>query len=415
MKKEILLFLLFIFVSICTSLEAQPSETLKPYVKTLQEKGDDPVNFIIDKFDANNLILFDDALHTAVEPCEFYQRLIKNENFQKKVTFIFLEVVPVNQQPALDKYFKSKIDDITLLYPAFQNDFSGTGWPYKTYFDLLKTIWKVNSTRSADDQYKVIAVNAASYWKQIKKPKDLELFRLSLASNDYTMYKIILSYLDTFKSGKKGIFLTNTRHAYKGIKNRENNYYLNCGTFFHLYHPEDIYSVRFHNINLHFEKKKEIDPETPKTTEGLEDKIIKWVRMENGLWDNAFETFGNTPIAFDLQDTPFGRAEYIGNHMLNVQPGQTMYDAYDALIFLAPIEKLRKTAMVDFIYTKEYKQELKRRFKLLYTKKQIANILKNDKLKSVEEFIEAHFIYKPETLLPQAKTVDPIDAWKTGE
>ena len=44
--------------------------------------------------------------------------------------------------------------------------------------------------------------------------------------------------------------------------------------------------------------------------------------------------------------------------MLDAAPGQTMYDAYDALIFLAPVETCRQTAMVDFLYTEEFKHEL---------------------------------------------------------
>ena len=40
------------------------------------------------------------------------------------------------------------------------------------------------------------------------------------------------------------------------------------------------------------------------------------------------------PIAISLKDNVFGKTDYIGNHMLNVADGQTMYDAYDALIFL---------------------------------------------------------------------------------
>ena len=415
MEKKQLFFFLLLFIFSNSYAQTQLIDKLTPYLNALKEKGKEPNSFILEKLDMYNLIIFDDALHTAVEPFEFYQDLIKNEDFQKRIKYIFLEAVSVNQQPALDAYFDSETDDLKLLYPAFQNDFSGTGWPYKTYFDLLQTIWKINSTLSAPDRFKVVAVNAPTYWSEINTPKDLDLFRLSLTGNDYTMYKIILSYLDNFKSGKKGIFLTNTRHAYKGIKNSENKYYLNCGTFFYLRNPGMTYSVHFHNINLSFEGYKEVDSKTPKTTEGLEDVIVKWVRMENGLWDSAFREFGNIPIALDLKDTPFGKAKYIGNHMMNVAPNQTMYDAYDALIFLAPVEKLHQTAMVDYIYTSEYKRELERRSKILYTEEQLNNILNNHGLKSIRDYIDNYFIYKPEILNPLSKEIGPIDAWMLKE
>jgi hypothetical protein len=412
LKKEILSLILLFILLVYSYSQAQHSNKLEPYVKTLKEKGNKPVHFVLDKLENYNLILFDDALHTAVEPFEFYQELIKNIDFQKKVRFIFLEAVPVNQQPAIDAYFESEKDDISLLYPAFQNDFSGMGWRYKTYFDLLQTIWKTNKELSDKNKYEVIAVNAPTYWSEVNTQKDVELFRLSLAGNDYTMYKIILSHLDNFESGEKGIFLTNTRHAYKQIKNRNDKYYWNCGTFFRMHNPDETYSIHFHNINLFFKAVKKVDPNIPKTTEGLENVKVEWVRMEKGLWDSAFEEYGNKPVAFDLKDTPYGEAEYIGNHMLNVASDQTMYDAYDALIFLAPVNELRQTAMVDFIYTTEFKKELERRIYFLYTEEQINNILNSYDLKSVKEFIFAYFQSESEKSQPLFNKVGPIDEWK---
>ena len=408
--KQFFFFTILLLSFVCA--QAQQDEKLNPYIKVLNEKGEEPIQFVINKLEQYDLLIFDDALHTAVEPFEFYQNLVKNKDFQKKAKYIFLEVVSVNQQPALDAYFESEKGDVSLLYPAFQNDFSGTGWCYKTYFDLLQTIWETNKVLPVKDRFKVIAVNAPTYWSEINTAEDVELFRLSLAGNDYTMYKIILSYLDNFKSNEKGIFLTNTRHAYKCIKNSVGESYWNCGTFFYLYNPGKTYSIHFHNINLFFEGTKEVNPNAPKTTEGLEDVVVKWVRMEKGLWDSAFEEFGNKPVALDIKDTPFGKAKYIGNHMLNVAPGQTIYDAYDALIFLAPVDILRQTAMVDNIYTKEFKKELERRVQFLYTEEQVNNILNNHGFKSIMDFIKAYFQPEQEKLQPLVDKVGTIDEWR---
>ena len=69
--------------------------------------------------------------------------------------------------------------------------------------------------------------------------------------------------------------------------------------------------------------------------------------------------------------------------------------------------------MVDFIYTDAYKQELERRAKFLYTKEQIKEILDAYGFKSLREFLDSYFIYKPEILQPLAKDIGPVDAWKT--
>lgn len=410
--KERSFFLLLLVLFIYGYSPAQTSKELIPYNNTIKEKGQEPVQFILNKLDHYDLILFDDGLHSAVEPFQFYGELIKNKKFNEKVKYIFLEAISVSEQPYLDNYFNSKDGDLTLLYPAFQNDFSGTGWPYETYFKLLRVIWQINSKLPEEGRYKVKAVNSPVYWKEITTPNDLYLFRFALAGNDYTMYKIISSYLDNFNFDKKGIFLTNTRHAYKKIKNKDNEYYWNCGTFFYKLKPGKTYSVRIHNINLYFEKRKAVDKSIVKTTEGLENVDVKWVRMENGLWDSAFKETGNNPVAFDMKDTPFGNTAYIGNHMLNAAPGQTIYDAYDALIFLAPLEQLHQTPIVDYIYTNKFKTELARRIRILYTKDQLAAKLKYENVKTIAEMIDKDFVAVPGMIQPLTKNIGKITAWQ---
>lgn len=211
-----------------------------------------------------------------------------------------------------------------------------------------------------------------------------------------------------FKSGEKGIFLTNTRHAYKGIKDSRGSYYLNCGTFFHLRHPGRTFSIRFHNITLNLKKRTETGPGTVRSAEGLESLVIEWVRMENGLWDRAFRELGNRPVALDLKGTPFGMAPYAGNHMLNVEEGQTMYDAYDGLIFLVPLEETRRTAMVDFIYTGSFKLELQRRMRILYTGARMNSILENNGYQSLEEYVNKEFVHEPEIPEPLINSIEPL-------
>ena len=102
--------LIFILLSPHIYTQSQHSKTLSPYVKTLKEKGQKPIQFSLDKLDKYDLLVFDDALHTAVEPFEFYQKLVKNKEFQKKVKYIFLFVISlVTTLPAATKESSSII------------------------------------------------------------------------------------------------------------------------------------------------------------------------------------------------------------------------------------------------------------------------------------------------------------------
>ena len=82
------------------------------------------------------------------------------------------------------------------------------------------------------------------------------------------------------------------------------------------------------------------------------------------MWDSAFRAAGDKRVAFPLQSNVFGAAPYVGAERLDALPGQKMQDVFDAVVFLVPLEKLRRCADVD-IFTPAYKQELKRRLPLL--------------------------------------------------
>lgn len=397
MKKILLTF--FIFVSL--NSYAQENKLISDYLEVLDKTGQEPVKFVNDLLDDHDLLVFDDALHSAKEPFDFYQKLIRDDQFRSKVKYIFIEVFSITSQPYIDKYYNSAVKDSTILLPVFQNDFSGYGWRYKTYLDLLSTIWDVNSQLSESEKIQVICVDQPIYWNGIQTREDYHLFQRSLIGRDYFMYKIITQTLDDFKSGEKGVFLTNTRHAYKGIKKSNGEFYWNTGTFLNQWHPKKSYSIRLHNVNLSIQSKLDSIPRS--STEGLDRFSYSWIRMDNGMWDKAFKENGNVPIAISLEKNIFGKSSYVGNHMLNVADNQTMYDAYDGLIFLAPLEELHFSAEVDFIYTDSFIQELKRRI-LLLQEDRLPSFLIENGVDSIDDFIVELVKYqepKKNTLVPK--------------
>jgi hypothetical protein len=393
-------------------VRGQVDPRLQPYVDVLQRQGHPPLQFVLERLDEYDLILFDDAWHPAAEPFEFYTELVRSPEFRQRARTVFFEVFSINKQGCLDAYLESRPEDRTLLYPAFQDDFSGTGWPLESYFSLLHTIYEVNQALEKEQRIRVVAVNAPTYWSEIRTPEDVALFRKTLIGNDYTMYRTILDGLDGFSGTEKGIFLTNTRHAYKGIRKREGSFFWNAGTFLHQWHPGKTYSIRFHNMTLSIEAEMAPDPSRPQTTAGMEKYRYSWIRMAGGLWDSAFAANGNRPIALPLQGNVFGEEAYVGNHMHSAAPGQTMVDAYDALLFLAPLERLHNTARVDFIYTPEFKRELARRYRILYTPEQLEARLEQGGVDQVEALIDEECAARPEELIPQAKGLGPMDAWE---
>ncbi len=215
-----------------------------------------------------------------------------------------------------------------------------------------------------------------------------------------------------FRAGKKGILLTNTRHAYKGIRRKDGRYFWNTATFFAQWHPGKMHSIRLHNLALSVRALKAPPSGTARTLEGMERLEFKFVRMAHGLWDSAFRAAGDRPVAIPIVGNVFGQELYIGNHQPDALPNQTIQDAYDAVIFLAPLEKLRQTALVDSIYTPDFMPELKRRYRILHTEAQLAQQFKENHVANLDELLARTLAAQPEQPLSQVQGAGPIDAWK---
>lgn len=394
-----LILIILAGAGLCIASEAE----LDPYVSVIRTQGQNPVAAVRDALAKRDLIIFDDAIHSAKEPFDFYTQLLRDPEIQKTVKYVFVEVFSMAAQPQLDAYFSAAQKNPQLLLKVFQDDYSGFGWRYQTYLDLLSAVWDINSKLPEDRRIKVIGVDEPIYWEALHTRQDYDLFQDSLLGRDYFLYKTILEKLDRFSSGKKAFFLTNTRHGYKHLRGKDGQLFWNCATFFDQFNPGKTWSVRIHNVTLIVEAA--VDHEGKKSTEGLEDVQYRWDRVENGNWDKAFAAAGNAPVAIPLIGNAFGNARYEGNLMLYARADQVMSDAYDAVIFLAPLEKLHLSAEFGFIFTESFRTEVKRRIQLMQ-EGQMDSFLKENGAGSVDAFIESLAAGEPEKPNPFVKPLN---------
>jgi len=386
MNPSSVIFFCIINLLITANLQAQSFD----YSKAIKEDGQDPLTFVNEKLDSHGLIIFDDGLHSAAEPFDFYRELVKSEKFQEHQPFIFLELIHTHLQPILDAYFSSPEKDSTLLIPVFQTDYSGYGLRYQTYLDLLSTVWDVNKELPDGDKIKVIGVNQPIYWEAIHSRKEYDLFLESLIARDYYMFAIMEKFMAKFREGRKGIFITNTRHAYKKIRNRSGNLHHNTATFFYQHYPGKSYTIRIDNVFLHISEK--LNSVDKRTAEGLDQYSYNWKLINNGAWNEAVQQTGGYPVAVPVEGNAFGNTLYVGN----LQKGQTISDAYDALIFLKPPPDFEFSGAFSYIYSPDFIKELRRRISVLYEGR-IKEFLNENAVSSIDEYIEKMAISSPRT------------------
>ncbi len=373
----------------------------------LKEEGRDPVGFVIAALEDRDLIVFDEGLHSAVEPWEFYARLVSDPRFSSRARFVFLEAVPFNQQKHIDAYLAAPANDQSLLWPAFQNALA-TGWNYQIYYDFLSAVRTANRALPAEKRIRVIGVSPPSYWSEITSPEDYVRYRRDgYAGFDHDMYARALMHLGGFDGSAKGIFLTNTRHAYTGLKNAEDGYFWNAATYFSQWHPGRAYSIRFNAPFL--EVKKAGEEKGPTVGSMAAGVVYGWTRADGGAWDAAFAANGGGEVAVAFEKTSFGAAPYVGNTMLSAAPGQTMADVNDAVIHLKPLESWRQTATNGAMYTPAFREELKRRLPFAYPGDELAKAMAREGAKTVDDFIDKIAAAEPEAPLAQAQALPPLD------
>ncbi|MEX0986116.1 MAG: hypothetical protein WD052_01475 [Bacteroidales bacterium] len=109
--------------------------------------------------------------------------------------------------------------------------------------------------------------------------------------------------------------------------------------------------------------------------------------VDEGESPEVFIKNENKPVAIPFRNNLFGQHPYMGNHMSNVLPGQTMYDANDALIFLKPLEETKFSAQTDFFYTDDFKKEVERRIRIIQGP-QLDSFLEQNGFETIGDYVE---------------------------
>jgi hypothetical protein len=86
-----------------------------------------------------------------------------------------------------------------------------------------------------------------------------------------------------------------------------------------------------------------------------------------------------------------------------------MADAYDAVIFLAPLEELHQTARPGSIYTAEFRSELARRLALLHTEEDLAAMIAESGASDLAGYIARTYVDRPQEPLPQSQNLPPLE------
>ena len=264
----------------------------------------------------------------------------------------FLEL-SIDAQPYLDEYFNNLVQDTNLIFSIFQNE-ELAGWANRGMYDFLINLWNINSKLPKEKKIKVFAadfprpfyhnITTSEQYVALTKPSD---------RNEY-MANVVDNYLNSTNDKRHCLFIVGSAHAYKSDALVKSKWQINGKSAVNLLYAklgkDAVFTLFTHSPII------------------SNNGVVFW-KTRKGLFDWVFVENGNTPIAFDLKDSPFGKELFDADYDLyfDIEAGSYVNN-YDGYIFLQPLEEeLAETPLFE-LYTDKFIKEIKQRAKILNCK-----------------------------------------------
>lgn len=347
-------FILLIFMAVLhICMFAQSAVT--DYSSYIKSHSTNPIDFALSKLADYRIVAIGEdhwiADHTPFF-CELLRAAAKNESTRPDI--IALE-------------FGSELDQGTANRVAFSDTFMPDsvikilqhtpdiyGNPYKEYFDVYKCIWEINQSLPSDKKMRIRLLDPAGiqdHFNHIPSQKDTD--------RDMSMFSKIRW---DFCTGRKVVFYAGQAHTQRQIRGTHLSgkpYYYNfpsAGFLLKSTYPNDVYILELWSP-LNMGSGYEINPSTG-----------KWYERNYGLYDKAFEDYGNKPCGFDINDSPWGNitmAEYFaipgkegswGTNSTDANPYTSdiqLSQLIDGIIFIKPSSEFSGATVIN-IYTPEF-------------------------------------------------------------
>lgn len=367
---------------------ADPAAYLATFTDYLKAHGQDPHAFVMKSL-ADHQVTIIGEIHNRPVYWAFNSSLAADPDFGKSVKVVYMEF-PMNDQPLIDRFLASKTLDTEPVLQMLRDMFE-QGWPDGATVDFFAAVWKAN--QSLDDAHKVriVLVDMQRPWDKIKTRQDWRLY--DPPSRDKLMADNILADLKAHDADKRhALFLVGVYHASLNLA-LEDAPVESAGWYLRKdLGPANVYSIMQHRPIM--------------SNNGRVDG-----RPCMGLFESAFEQTVNKPVAFSLQQGPFGLEPYDGDPDTVVT---SIYkDGYSAYLYLCPLEGEKMSPIPPDFYSEEFIKEMNRRFTLMYGQDVAGSWnLKKATPRTVTEFRNRWWGQPREGW--DLGHLGPMDAWKKG-
>lgn len=363
---------------------ADPNSYLKPYVEFLRKQGHQPHSFMMEAFSKYQLVVMGE-IHNRPTYWAFNAELVRDPAFARTVGTIYMEL-PSNQQENIDRFLVQDSCEKELVIQMLR-DFFELGWPCKPTLDFFTAAWEVNQRLPSDMKLRIRLVDMQRPWEKIQKKEDWQAYNVD---RDQFMARNVLDDIRTKNDKRNGFFIVGMMHAMEELHISEAAQRPSAG-----WHLKQALGDQLFTVFQH----------APVMT----DRGVTSGRLTLGLIDTAFAKLDDRPIAFTLEEGPFGKLPFDG--MPDADVYGTFDDGYDAYLYLIPLEDEILSPLIEGFYCDEFMPEIDRRYRLMNDGKPLFSDID---LPTTERVIKMRAAYwgQPRSWI---QNLGPKNAWHYGD
>ena len=320
-----------------------PQAHLKPFVEFLKANGQEPKAFVMSALIKHQITIIGE-IHHRPRYWAFNCSLVADPDFARHVGTIYMEL-PSNHQSHIDAFLAQTTCEKELVIQMLR-DFFELGWPCKPTLEFFVAVWEVNQQLPSDKKLRIRLVDMPRPWEKIQKREDWRPYNVD---RDKYMAENIIHDIQSHPDEKRnGLFIVGIGHAALHFDRSFFGGYPIKTAGWHLQQKlglENVYAIMQHRCVM--------------TNKGDADG-----RLQLGLFDSAFSKLGDKPIAFTLEQGPFGEQMYDGEPDKPVW--STFRDGFNAYLYLGPLETEIVSPLIEGFYSKEFVPEIDRRYQLMH-------------------------------------------------
>ncbi|WP_165024903.1 erythromycin esterase family protein [Dysgonomonas sp. ZJ279] len=334
------------YIPMMEVLKQTPKDTVN-FTKYIKTHGKQPKNYVLEKLAKHKLVIYGE-MHRRTASWDLLRQIIADPKFVETTGTIFMEFGAYNQEE-LDRFYAQEELDKSILLNIFGRQ-QLAGWTDKGQFDFIIALRELNKKLPNNKKIKVIFADEQLAWPSIKTAEEFQSQSKKSKDRNTQMADIIQQTIQSSKDSRNSLFIVGFGHGYKS--HIPGTYSTPPGQIPALSAGAQLVE-RFSDNDIF-----SIFPHCP----SVGNKGEMGGRIRNGLYDYVFEMNGNTPIAFDLKNSPFGKEPFDGMIPMKFDPRAGSYsNNYDGYIFFGKLEDEENSTPLLELFTDDFVNELKRR------------------------------------------------------